>query len=55
MLAHKAEEDGVAVVDFIKTGHGHIDWNIVPNVVYTSPEVASVGMNERKLIEKGIK
>lgn len=53
MLAHKAEEDGVAVIDFIHTGHGHIDWRVVPSVVYTSPEVASVGLNERQLKEQG--
>lgn len=33
MLAHKAEEDGVAVIDFIKHGHGHVDWHVVPNVI----------------------
>jgi dihydrolipoamide dehydrogenase len=46
MLAHKAEEDGVAVAEWIAGRAGHIDWNLVPGVVYTSPEVASVGLGE---------
>lgn len=55
MLAHKAEEDGVAAVDFIATGHGHIDYNVVPGVVYTYPEVASVGKTEQQLKKDGVK
>jgi len=35
MLAHKAEEDGVGVVDYIIDGSGHVDWHLVPGVVYT--------------------
>jgi dihydrolipoamide dehydrogenase len=46
MLAHKAEEDGVAVAEWIAGKAGHIDWDLVPGVVYTDPEVASVGMGE---------
>ena len=46
MLAHKAEEDGVAVAEWIAGKAGHIDWNLVPAIVYTSPEVASVGLGE---------
>jgi dihydrolipoamide dehydrogenase len=49
MLAHKAEEEGVACIDIIKTGHGHIDYNTIPGVVYTEPEIASVGKTEEDL------
>jgi dihydrolipoamide dehydrogenase len=46
MLAHKAEEDGAAVAEWIAGKAGHIDWNLVPAIVYTDPEVASVGLGE---------
>lgn len=46
MLAHKAEEDGVAVAEWIAGKAGHIDWDLVPGIVYTDPEVASVGLGE---------
>jgi dihydrolipoamide dehydrogenase len=46
MLAHKAEEDGVAVAEWIAGKAGHINWDLVPGVVYTDPEVASVGLGE---------
>ncbi len=46
MLAHKAEEDGVAVAEWIAGQHGHVNWALVPGVVYTDPEVASVGLGE---------
>lgn len=46
MLAHKAEEDGVAVAEWIVGKHGHINWDLVPAIVYTEPEVASVGLGE---------
>ena len=46
MLAHKAEEDGVAVAEWIAGKAGHINWNLVPAIVYTDPEVASVGLGE---------
>jgi dihydrolipoamide dehydrogenase len=46
MLAHKAEEDGVAVAEWIAGRAGHVDWDLVPAVVYTDPEVASVGLGE---------
>ena len=46
MLAHKAEEDGVAVAEWIAGKAGHINWDLVPAIVYTSPEVASVGLGE---------
>ena len=54
MLAHKAEDDGVAVVEMIATGHGHVDYDLVPNVVYTEPEIASVGKTEEQLKEAGV-
>jgi dihydrolipoamide dehydrogenase len=46
MLAHKAEEDGAAVAEWIAGKAGHIDWGLVPAIVYTDPEVASVGLGE---------
>lgn len=49
MLAHKAEEDGVACVERIAGQDGHVDYNTVPGVVYTDPEVASVGKTEEEL------
>ncbi len=49
MLAHKAEEDGVACVETLAGQHGHVDYNTVPGVVYTDPEVASVGLTEEAL------
>ncbi|MCC5841451.1 MAG: dihydrolipoyl dehydrogenase [Opitutales bacterium] len=47
MLAHKAEEDGVAVAELIAGKPGHVDYNLVPNVIYTHPEIASVGLTEK--------
>lgn len=49
MLAHKAEEEGVAVIEYIKTGHGHVNYGAIPSVMYTHPEVAWVGQNEQEL------
>lgn len=54
MLAHKAEEEGIACVEFIATGYGHVDYNSIPSVVYTHPEIASVGQSEEQLAEAGI-
>ncbi|MBO9448294.1 dihydrolipoyl dehydrogenase [Ruegeria sp. R14_0] len=51
MLAHKAEEDGVACVEMLAGEAGHVDYNTVPGVVYTDPEVASVGLTEEALKE----
>lgn len=49
MLAHKAEDEGVACVEHIVTGYGHVNYDAIPNIVYTSPEVASVGKTEEEL------
>jgi dihydrolipoamide dehydrogenase len=46
MLAHKAEEDGIAVAEWIAGRAGHVNWDLVPSVVYTEPEVAGVGLGE---------
>ena len=54
MLAHKAEEEGVGVAEFIGTGHCHVDIAHVPAVVYTDPEIASAGRTEQELKEAGI-
>ena len=54
MLAHKAEEDGVALVELINNEAGHVDYNLVPNIIYTSPEVASIGSTEDYLLENKI-
>jgi dihydrolipoamide dehydrogenase len=53
MLAHKAEDDGVAVAELIAGKAGHVDWDLVPGVIYTNPEVAWVGATEEKLKEQG--
>lgn len=53
MLAHKAEEDGVAVAEWIAGKAGHIDWELVPSVIYTHPEIAMVGLTERRAKEQG--
>ncbi|MEO7412767.1 MAG: dihydrolipoyl dehydrogenase [Opitutaceae bacterium] len=54
MLAHKAEEDGVAVAEWIAGKHGHVNWDLVPAIVYTSPEVASIGLGEDAAKAKGL-
>jgi len=54
MLAHKAEEEGIAVAELIAGQAGHVNYDVIPGVVYTSPEVASVGKTEEELKEKGI-
>jgi dihydrolipoamide dehydrogenase len=53
MLAHKAEEDGVACVEMLAGEAGHVDYGTVPGIVYTDPEVASVGVTEEALKETG--
>lgn len=53
MLAHKAEEEGVACVERIVTGYGHVNYDAIPGVVYTHPEIAAVGKTEEALTEAG--
>ncbi len=54
MLAHKAEEEGTMVAELLAGQKPHIDYNLIPNVVYTWPEVASVGKTEEQLKEMGV-
>lgn len=53
MLAHKAHEEGVACVEFLATGYGHVNYDTIPGVVYTHPEIATVGKSEEQLKEAG--
>jgi len=55
MLAHKAEEEGIAVAELISGQSGHVNYEVIPSVVYTTPEVASVGKTEEQLKEKNQK
>ncbi|BDV35463.1 dihydrolipoyl dehydrogenase [Methylocystis iwaonis] len=54
MLAHKAEDEGVAVAEILTGQAGHVNYNVIPSVVYTSPEVASVGVTEEDAKAKGL-
>jgi dihydrolipoamide dehydrogenase len=54
MLAHKAEDEGVAVAEILAGKAGHVNYEVIPNVVYTYPEVASVGRTEEELKQAGI-
>jgi dihydrolipoamide dehydrogenase len=54
MLAHKAEDEGMAVADVIAGKAGHVNYGVIPGVVYTSPEVATVGQTEQQLKEAGV-
>lgn len=54
MLAHKAEDEGVAVAETIAGQHGHVNYDVIPSVVYTHPEVASVGKTEEELKAAGV-
>ncbi len=54
MLAHKAEDEGVAVAEFLDGQAGHVNYDVIPNVVYTFPELASVGKSEEELKAAGI-
>ena len=55
MLAHKAEEEGVAAVEFLTKNYGHVNYGAIPAVMYTHPEVAWVGQNEVELKAAGVK
>ncbi|MCB9981106.1 MAG: dihydrolipoyl dehydrogenase [Rhodospirillales bacterium] len=55
MLAHKAEDEGVILAEMLAGQSGHIDYNLIPGVVYTWPEVANVGKTEEQLKEAGVK
>ena len=54
MLAHKAEEEGIACVENIAGFAGHVNYGCIPGVVYTHPEVATVGQTEEQLKEAGV-
>jgi dihydrolipoamide dehydrogenase len=54
MLAHKAEEEGVAIAELLAGQSGHVNYDVIPNVIYTFPEVASVGKTEDELKAAGI-
>ena len=54
MLAHKASEEGIACVEKIATGYGHMNYDTIPAIVYTHPEIAAVGKTEEQLKEAGI-
>ena len=55
MLAHKAEDEGMAVAEVIAGKHGHVNYDVIPGVIYTTPEVASVGLTEEAAKEGGRK
>jgi dihydrolipoamide dehydrogenase len=54
MLAHKAEDEGVALAEILSGQHGHVNYDVIPGVVYTQPEVASVGKTEEELKAAGV-
>jgi len=53
MLAHKAEDEGMALAEILAGKHGHVNYGVIPGVVYTTPEVASVGATEEQLKDEG--
>ena len=55
MLAHKAEEEGIAIAELIAGQSGHVNYDIIPGVIYTFPEVASIGKTEEQLKNLNIK
>ena len=55
MLAHKAEDEGMAVAEQIAGKHGHVNYGVIPGVIYTAPEVANVGATEESLKAEGVK
>ncbi len=54
MLAHKAEDEGMALAEVLAGKHGHVNYSVIPGVIYTAPEVANVGATEEQLKEAGI-
>ncbi|CAG7851228.1 Dihydrolipoyl dehydrogenase, mitochondrial; AltName: Full=Dihydrolipoamide dehydrogenase; AltName: Full=Glycine decarboxylase complex subunit L; AltName: Full=Lipoamide dehydrogenase component of pyruvate dehydrogenase complex; AltName: Full=Pyruvate dehydrogenase complex E3 component; Flags: Precursor [Serendipita indica DSM 11827] len=54
MLAHKAEDEGIAAAEYIQSGHGHVNYDAIPSVIYTHPEVAWVGKTEQELKAAGV-
>jgi len=54
MLAHKAEDEGIAVAEMLAGKSGHVNYDVIPGVIYTAPEVAWVGLNEEELTQRGI-
>jgi dihydrolipoamide dehydrogenase len=54
MLAHKAEDEGMAAAEVIAGKHGHVNYGVIPGVIYTHPEVANVGATEQELKEQGV-
>ncbi len=54
MLAHKAEDEGIAVAEILSGQHGHVNYNVIPGLVYTMPEIASIGKTEEELKAAGI-
>jgi dihydrolipoamide dehydrogenase len=55
MLAHKAEEEGIACVELIAGKAGHVNYEVIPGIIYTNPELAGVGLTEEQAKEKGLK
>ncbi|TAG30710.1 MAG: dihydrolipoyl dehydrogenase, partial [Rhodobacterales bacterium] len=53
MLAHKAEDEGMALAEIMAGKHGHVNYGVIPGVIYTTPEVASVGLTEEQLKAEG--
>jgi dihydrolipoamide dehydrogenase len=54
MLAHKASEEGIACVEQLVSGYGHVNYQAIPNIVYTHPEIASVGQTEESLQQEQV-
>lgn len=54
MLAHKSEDEGIAIAEYLAKGGGHVNYGAIPSVIYTHPEVAWVGLTEEELKQKGI-
>ncbi|MGF1530159.1 MAG: dihydrolipoyl dehydrogenase [Puniceicoccaceae bacterium] len=54
MLAHKAEEEGVALAEYLANGYGHVNYEVIPNVIYTEPEIASAGIGADQAKEQGL-